>query len=258
MTHRSSPVTDDQYRKKPVVIRAWRLGSEEARPEWAKWAFGNGHDYAEVQTLEGTMRGNRGDWIIQGVKGELYFCKPDIFAATYEPASSPAQCAPTDPLTDLVERFSKALLAKLRLAEANGRSGWDRDDWEKQCQEGLLRHVDKGDPRDVAAYCAFMWHHGWITALTSTEQYDPAFVEEIKRAAAAPPEAEFSNAQEALDYLNGIAPLPGLVTTLRSHADDCEDMERWAVPELSPLLRRAADVIEAGVSPVTSTDGGGA
>jgi hypothetical protein len=79
-----------------------------------------------------------------------------------------AQCAPTDPLTDLVERFSKALLAKLRLAEANGRSGWDRDDWEKQCQEGLLRHVDKGDPRDVAAYCAFMWHHGWITALTST------------------------------------------------------------------------------------------
>ena len=82
---------------------------------------------------------------------------------------SPQRCSdgpqtPPDPLKDLVERFSKALLAKLKLAQANGRSGWERDDWEEHCQQGLLRHVDKGDPRDVAAYCAFMWHHGWITA----------------------------------------------------------------------------------------------
>ena len=41
-----------------------------------------------------------------------------------------------------------------------------------------------------------------------------------------------------------MVPLPGLVATLRSHANDCEDMERWATPELAPLLRRAADVIE--------------
>ena len=77
------------------------------------------------------------------------------------PASPPEQ--PADPLSDLVEGFAKALLAKLRLASANGRSGWERDDWEKQCQQGLLRHLEKGDPRDVAAYCAFMWHHDWIT-----------------------------------------------------------------------------------------------
>ena len=75
-----------------------------------------------------------------------------------------AGAAEPDALADLVSRFSKALLAKLRLAQANGRSGWERDDWEVACQQGLLRHVDKGDPRDVAAYCAFMWHHGWITA----------------------------------------------------------------------------------------------
>ena len=68
-----------------------------------------------------------------------------------------------DDLEHLVERFSKALLAKLKLARANGRSGWDHTDWEKECQEGFLRHLAKGDPRDVAAYCAFMWHHGWIT-----------------------------------------------------------------------------------------------
>lgn len=79
-------------------------------------------------------------------------------------APLPRSSAGSDPLEDLVARFSKALLAKLKLAQANGRSGWEHDDWERQCQEGLLRHVAKGDPRDVAAYCAFMWHHGWITA----------------------------------------------------------------------------------------------
>ncbi len=41
---------------------------------------------AIIATLEGDMEAQPGDWIIQGVKGELYPCKPDIFAATYEPA----------------------------------------------------------------------------------------------------------------------------------------------------------------------------
>lgn len=69
-----------------------------------------------------------------------------------------------DPIEDLVQRFSEALLAKLRLAQSKGRSGWDQDDWEDACRTGLMRHINKGDPRDVAAYCAFMWHHGWSTA----------------------------------------------------------------------------------------------
>jgi hypothetical protein len=87
-------------------------------------------------------------------------------AASAEPqsqADSSPQSAPSDDLEDLVARFSKALLAKLKLARANGRSGWEFDDWEEHCQAGLLRHLAKGDPRDVAAYCAFMWHHGWAT-----------------------------------------------------------------------------------------------
>lgn len=92
-------------------------------------------------------------------------------------APQPADSAPADLLADLVARFSKALLAKLRLAQANGRSGWDRNDWEKQCQEGLLRHLEKGDPRDVAAYCAFMWHHGWITIAPASPSV-PAVVRE--------------------------------------------------------------------------------
>jgi hypothetical protein len=40
--------------------------------------------YLSVRTLEGTMRADDGDWIIRGVQGEHYPCKPDIFAATYE------------------------------------------------------------------------------------------------------------------------------------------------------------------------------
>ena len=41
--------------------------------------------FLSIDTLEGRMRADPGDWIIQGVKGEFYPCKPDIFEATYEP-----------------------------------------------------------------------------------------------------------------------------------------------------------------------------
>lgn len=41
-----------------------------------------------IRTLEGVMEARDGDWIIKGVKGEFYPCKPDIFAATYEPCSA--------------------------------------------------------------------------------------------------------------------------------------------------------------------------
>lgn len=96
------------YRKKPVVIEAeqlpraprkWEPG--EAVPDWKDIAdrfgrevvpIGNNIDGTfecigfNIKTLEGTMFASPGDWIIRGVKGELYPCKPDIFAATYEPA----------------------------------------------------------------------------------------------------------------------------------------------------------------------------
>lgn len=42
--------------------------------------------YCKIKTLKGVMRGEYGDYIIQGVKGEIYPCKPDIFEATYEEA----------------------------------------------------------------------------------------------------------------------------------------------------------------------------
>ena len=89
-----------KFRKKPVVIEAYRIG-DDGWPD-SIWEGVNRNEitlhlngsntgsgvsgYVEIATLEGVMRGEVGDWIIQGVKGEFYPCKPDIFEATYEPA----------------------------------------------------------------------------------------------------------------------------------------------------------------------------
>ena len=71
-----------KYRRKPVVIEAFQLGTD-AVPEWfTPLVSSDGH--ADIVTLEGTMRADAGDFVIKGVKGELYPCKPDIFAATYK------------------------------------------------------------------------------------------------------------------------------------------------------------------------------
>ena len=79
-----------KYRKKPVVIESFRLGID-CIPDWfmEKAVVGDAHIYGEpikakVKTLEGVMTANFGDFIIKGVKGEIYPCKADIFYATYE------------------------------------------------------------------------------------------------------------------------------------------------------------------------------
>lgn len=86
------------FRKKPVEIEAVQLPFTSA-PSWLADAMDAGtvryytNGAASIDTLEGTMTAVRGDWIIQGVKGELYPCKPDIFAATYEPVDGEARAA---------------------------------------------------------------------------------------------------------------------------------------------------------------------
>ena len=79
-----------KYRKKPVVIEAWQWdGSTDlARaPEWLVEKVPHWSPKSiMIPTLEGNMSARPGDWIIRGVKGEVYPCHPDIFAATYEPA----------------------------------------------------------------------------------------------------------------------------------------------------------------------------
>jgi hypothetical protein len=77
------------FRKKPVVIEAECYDGTDESLEKISSMGGTREirkypDGLYIATLEGTMRANIGDWIIRGVKGELYPCKPDIFAATYE------------------------------------------------------------------------------------------------------------------------------------------------------------------------------
>lgn len=74
------------------------------------------------------------------------------------------------PATDkLVDDFSQALKSKLAEAEAKygWTNGWLETGWMDDCRAMLMEHVGKGDPRDVAAYCAFLWHHGELTCSRS-------------------------------------------------------------------------------------------
>ncbi len=75
-----------KYRKKPVEVEAFRYGYDD-EPEWflnSRMVKDIQNEYCTICTLEGDMRGNRGDYIIKGLRGELYPCKPDIFEKSYE------------------------------------------------------------------------------------------------------------------------------------------------------------------------------
>lgn len=77
-----------KFRKKPVVIEAVQRNGPADAAALARFAGHWASIGAEVYvtTPEGSMRVSPGDWVIKGVKGEFYPRKPDIFAATYEPA----------------------------------------------------------------------------------------------------------------------------------------------------------------------------
>lgn len=78
-----------KFRKKPVVIDAWKYRQGEQDGDLNYAVLEGRLRYCEdgtalIDTLEGSMIVSPGDWIIRGVQGELYPCKPDIFAKTYE------------------------------------------------------------------------------------------------------------------------------------------------------------------------------
>ena len=79
-----------QYRKKPIIIEAFKYQTDQV-PNW--WIALEGVTIrtktgsAYIPTLEGTMEAKVGDYIIQGIEGEVYPCKPAIFEATYEKVS---------------------------------------------------------------------------------------------------------------------------------------------------------------------------
>lgn len=79
-----------KFRKKPVEIEAMRYDGKDWRSV-AQWMAAHGAPMGltasrllRIHTLEGEITASPGDWIIKGVAGEFYPCKPDIFAATYD------------------------------------------------------------------------------------------------------------------------------------------------------------------------------
>ena len=95
----------NKYRKRPIEVDAWQWDGDypgadgKPCPEWVREALIDGRITVtrdsgafgdtrrlRIDTPEGVMMARMHDWIIRGVKGEIYPCKPDIFEATYEPA----------------------------------------------------------------------------------------------------------------------------------------------------------------------------
>ena len=79
-----------KWMKRPIIVEAIEVRAWDIN-QVASWCHGrvvrNTHLHAigiEIHTLEGNMRADLGDWIIRGVGGEFYPCKPNIFAASYE------------------------------------------------------------------------------------------------------------------------------------------------------------------------------
>lgn len=92
MTDNATSAVARRYRKKPVVIEATQVDTLDydgmcAIVDWCSGrAVDDGDAVIAIDTLEGTMLAGHGDWIIRGVQGEFYPCKPGIFDATYEAA----------------------------------------------------------------------------------------------------------------------------------------------------------------------------
>lgn len=80
------------YIKKPVIIEAFKWTGDEYQIEDPTWVcdlievgkITINFPYMYIETLEGVMTANKGDWVIKGVKGEVYPCKPETFEMTYE------------------------------------------------------------------------------------------------------------------------------------------------------------------------------
>ena len=91
-----------RFRKKPVVIEAVQWEGSQVSFDailamglelWKPGAMGS--KTFIIETLEGNHTASEGDWIIKGVAGEFYPCKPDIFVATYEPAGTAEESSST-------------------------------------------------------------------------------------------------------------------------------------------------------------------
>ncbi|WP_259474267.1 hypothetical protein [Klebsiella pasteurii] len=114
-----------------------------------------------VRKLGGNLAGER------LVMADIHAVTMALMDAGFRTAQ-PAPVIPTELHPDtqkLVIDFCTALAEKLYKAQLKYGydADWKQDGWPSQCQAHFHQHIAKGDPRDVAAYCAFMWWHGWST-----------------------------------------------------------------------------------------------
>lgn len=172
-----------KYQKKPVVIEAFQLvkpspdypADPALLPVWAANAYesgviefdGKGRG-VKVKTLEGTMLAEWGDWIIQGVKGELYPCKPDIFEATYGQAGE-TSCDPWR----VMERLQSMIAAEIRVMLGEG--PYDQkmfDDAQIQRRIKAMQECAANSTSDAERHESWMKMHieaGWEYG----EEFDP-------------------------------------------------------------------------------------
>lgn len=160
------------FRKRPVVIQAieWTGGnlrqvitftdgppdtrSMHAGMKWEEYCDLVGKEGLKIYTLEGVMKADVGDFIIKGIKGEHYPCKPDVFSRSYEIVDSPLYTHADDGEIERLRAENKRL--DLALAQADHNYDCDRQQFEQKLADAqaLLREV-----------------HGWIdrTSLHGTD-----------------------------------------------------------------------------------------
>jgi len=110
------------YRKKPIVVEAFRFMIDEYMPEWFIEAMNKDKiiTYEDgsctIDTLkEGIMEADKGDYIIKGIKGEVYPCRPNIFHQTYQPYDVDNNL--NNKVKIISERFKDKYLLKLAIID---------------------------------------------------------------------------------------------------------------------------------------------
>lgn len=141
-----------KFRKKPVVIEAiqW-IGNNQNEinifvPEEKR--FYTEGPVLHINTLEGAHTANVNDWIIRGVKGEFYPCKPDIFLLTYEPANVTSTFDKIDTVDELNEKI-------VQLTKQKNGAYWERNQLVAALSKLLPAGLGKHDPNDKE------WEDDW-------------------------------------------------------------------------------------------------
>ncbi len=175
----------EKFRKKPIVVEAVQITDrtfDEPHPN-PEHIPGVIYDpvrrAAYIRTPEGEMRGDLGDWIIRGVAGELYPCKPDIFAATYEPVQVTARFDPAaawralPPAQQQTVGIAAMLLSLASAANSDNHSprGWEHAEFEAWAilAEATSDYRDYPEGPDLAAIgiracrqCGCTTEHGCV------------------------------------------------------------------------------------------------